>query len=707
MSDLIPQQSSAERLYDEGPLIEVGQWYWHGEKLGCIVHIGSNYVELSFPTRYHSDTERVHLNEFDKLILENNPNQIIQDKVDFYKNKVENNLKEIKMITARLGVSTRVGIINRHDAPQASSRALSSVSQNQDPNKYKNDLIQAKEKELPALFREMKENNELLSVWLCAESIPLQAISDSVEGCIEEVKDRIFSVSLYAGLTENVTQFAEGEPADYGDKLHIMQRRCYMDEECLLDYQAGGMDFKNLGEFNKWLAKPNNRDRILPFPRCIVAFRIRRVAKEREHNGLLSKFIQICDEEKIDTQTYLYIRNGDRLYFLRSKLEFGGNIFPDPGMCDPNVPLMVARNFGNIEFMSVNEYKQLCSEYKQQKDQYEKEKKERDEWFKDNVGPKPQEKDFVVNNDGTVTFNKGKFSRTVTCQQAINNTNFNAKDWAEDPCEVAYVYVNNEIWRKKCDEAPYGGYLHNNRFNFNRFNPDKWSVFDQNTVYYDDGLKQIADKIKHYNRIALIVQGLFDRSEVLHPHPPARTWTAEGFESAVTLVYDQSNTLHDGDKPNFEAYWAKCNESLGPNAITIGQDTVWTEKMAEKENIRQERDYRIQRVFEYTRYRPYGNPGPGKIARIFKWMPKARKAKFTWFREALSWNAKNSHIYTTITVDANDLFCVDGYKKGDFLQFFKDPRTRAEYIKWAPFLLTAEDYLAGKIKVQEPVNDID
>jgi len=37
---------------------------------------------------------------------------------------------------------------------------------------------------------------------------------------------------------------------------------------------------------------------------------------------------------------------------------------------------------------------------------------------------------------------------------------------------------------------------------------------------------------------------------------------------------------------------------------------------------------------------------------------------------------------------------VDAYTPGDYLQFFRDPRTRAKYLKWAPLLLAAEDWHA-------------
>ncbi|MBD3353578.1 MAG: hypothetical protein GF364_18990 [Candidatus Lokiarchaeota archaeon] len=706
--NIIPKQQKPERILDEGPLIELGQWYWYFDpenkstELGCVTHIGSNYFKLSFPTQNEYHTIRIHMNDFNSLKIELNPNQVIQDNVQHYKNEVDNILNKIKQITARLGVSTRVGITDRHTATKASNNSLVCISQNDDPNQYKNDLIKTKEKDLPELFKEMEHNNKWLSAWLSAEAIPLKAVSDSVKGCLEEVDDRIFAVSLYAGLAEEVVQFADGKPADYGDKLHIMQRRCYMDEECLLDYRSGGMDFESLNEFNKWMAKPNNRDRILPFPRCLAAFKIRRNAKYYDYDGSLSKFIKINDANAKNTQTYLYIRNGDKLYFLRSDLNFNERIFPDPNVCDPSVPLMAKCNIKELEFMTVNEYEELSKIYAKEKAQYEKEEKERLKWFEENVGPRPEEEDFTLNEDGTVTYNQGKFTRIITKEDVNDNR------WSHDCCDAAYYWYHNNIWRRKLDGAPYGGYHHKTKSKVYHkgFNPNKWFSFDQNTVYYDDGLKQIADKIKYYNRIALIVQGLFDRSEILHPHPPVQTWTAKGFEAAVTLIYDESKTLYNGEKPDFEAYRIKCNEYLGPHAVTIGQQKVYEEKMAEKENERQENDYRIRNPSNYNRYKPFGDPGPGLVAQIAKWMPKAHKAKFTWASRKQHWNlhSQSEYKYTTVTVEEKDLFCVDGYEKGDFIQFFKDPRTRAEYLKWAPILLAAEDYLAGKIKASIPIS---
>jgi len=42
---------------------------------------------------------------------------------------------------------------------------------------------------------------------------------------------------------------------------------------------------------------------------------------------------------------------------------------------------------------------------------------------------------------------------------------------------------------------------------------------------------------------------------------------------------------------------------------------------------------------------------------------------------------------------------VSAYKPGDYKKFFVDPRTRAQYLKWARMLLAAEDYCSGHIKI--------
>ena len=118
--------------------------------------------------------------------------------------------------------------------------------------------------------------NEELARWMTAPMLPLKIQAAQRKDVIEVIDGRVFTVELYAGLCEEVVEVAAGEPAGATEPVHVFQRQHYMDEECLVQYEAGGMKFSDIKEFDAWIARPQNRDRILPFPRTIVAFRVRR-----------------------------------------------------------------------------------------------------------------------------------------------------------------------------------------------------------------------------------------------------------------------------------------------------------------------------------------------------------------------------------------------------------------------------------------------
>lgn len=179
-----------------------------------------------------------------------------------------------------------------------------------------------------------------------------------------------------------------------------------------------------------------------------------------------------------------------------------------------------------------------------------------------------------------------------------------------------------------------------------------------------------------------------------------QTWRPESFSRSVRLVFDSSRVLHDGEKPDFEAFRAKLNASMGPGSVVVGQERYWMAREADRENARRDRTYRAgASSHRYEFYKPDGNPGPGRIAMIEEWKPRARVAVFSWEREARRWG--RPPILQTLTVPAAEMFNISAYKAGDFKQFFADPRTREEYLKWAPLLLTAEDFLAGKLQITE------
>jgi hypothetical protein len=185
---------------------------------------------------------------------------------------------------------------------------------------------------------------------------------------------------------------------------------------------------------------------------------------------------------------------------------------------------------------------------------------------------------------------------------------------------------------------------------------------------------------------------------VFHPHPPWSLWTPHGFEQGLELIYDDSRALVSGKKPDFEAYRKKLNAKLRVGSVTIGQEDAWEQKEAEKEGLRRDRDWRVKTDHRPKRFRPYGNPGPGTLARVVK-VTKAKACTYEWRRERLRSSWKGDSLPCTLVVEASRLLNVDAYTPGDFHQFFDDPRTRAEYLQWAPYLLEAEEYKAGNRKV--------
>lgn len=634
-----------DKIENPGVLIQLGYWYWtkmfgadKHERLACVTQLGSNFVELSDP---YEHSRRYHLNEFEKECRrELDPEKYIKEKTVFYQNEVAKALAEIQAITARLGVGRRAEI--GQGLQEASSRGLAVLSGTDDVKTYKKSLVKAKDKELPALFKEVEEASKDLVIWMKAQALPMKGLVGEMEGCIGQIEDRIFNVSLYAGLTEEVEQISNGAPAKASERLRILQRLTFMDEECLIDYKHGGIDIKKLGDFDKWLADPKHRDRILPFPRCMVAFRVRRNRKERDCGGSLQQAFINMDLAEADKLTFLYIRNGDQLYRMSCEMEFGDLIFPGIDELNLNEPMM-AKVSGNDEVDEV-----ITSRHY-------------DDLMKEAVGHEDERKAKCA-----------QWKKENPRKRNASNPHF--QDWPDHTIERLKEY----------------------------------EPFSPESVYYDEIKGELESRVKYYNRIAIIVQGLYDRSSVLHPHPPVRLYDPDGFAQAIELIY-ADHALYHGEAPDFDAYRKECNASLEVGSLTIGQRSAWGRKEADKENRRLSNSWRNKSEYRHTEFHPYGNPGPNYIEKIFDWHPRKRRAVFVWNRQRLKadrWKGQGKGqgigdpMPTSITVLESALFNVSAYKPGDYRRFFMDPRTREQYLKWAPLLIAAEEFHAGNLDAE-------
>jgi hypothetical protein len=636
-----------EKMADDREPIATGQWYWHQDEddkkkkrkyLVCVSEVGSNYFEV---TRVGGGSWRVHSEHFDAYcVRETNPEIHINAQIEKHQNNVRELLDEIKRVTALLGVTPRDSIAEQSEGE---STALAAAHGTADIKQHKKALVKAKEKTLPDLFKKVEEEHEQLAKWMKANLIPMQTDLKKMKTSIEIIEDRIHTVELYAGLTEELVLIQDGEAAPNDTKVSLFQRRHYMDEECLLDYQHGGMDFKKIGDFDKWLLKPNNLNRILPLDRCVVAFRIRRDMKYR-HGTSLSDWIRIMNEEAADKQTFLYIRNGKKIYRMNTDIDFGEQLFPDKDrstlLGGGKIYVETKWAFSRVEVISQREYDDHMIGVRQRRAEYEELKARYD---------------------------------------ALS----------EEDKENSFRILGRHVWEPHESKQ------------YEECTPD--------SIYYDDAMKQIARSAMEHNRIAVVLQGLLDRSPAFHPHPPWRLWTPEGFANGIELIYDDSLAISSGDMPDFDEYRKQLARTIKRGSMVIGQEQLWMRLMAEKEDERRGRSWRSSRGYDAEYFKPYGNPGPGFIAEV-KRMGRDGMVTFEWQRERskIKWvrDPKNpgymkedeSGLNATFSCKADVLFNVSAYTPGDYKLFFSDPRSRAKYLEWAPFMLAAEEFHAtGRI----------
>jgi len=655
-TDIEPSTVVPSEVLPEDP-VEIGQWYWtkvidhkgnEKELFTCVTHVGSNYVEMTTPGQ---TSYRIHFDLWESTCRrELNPEDHIKGRIAHYQKKVHRLMSEVKEVTALLGVGSVPALT---DGTAAMVKATSDRSY----STYSKDLAKAKEETLPELFKRIENANKSMATWMKASTVPLLAKSAQLKSVINEVEERIFNVELYAGLVESVVQVKDGKTAPINAKVHLLQRRCYMDEECLAQYQTGGMEFKDIRKFDRWLARRENMDRILPFPKCVVAFRVRREHKERYLDGgenPLVGFISIMLKEEADKATFLYIRNGSQLYRLQTAIDFDEKLFPDMKykLGNPSNPgeMLWAKTFAGStpdDIITDSEYRSIV----------EKHEREVKEWKKAQAA----------------------YKAAIKSPEAKRRAKEKGLKHPDHTC-VDVPWVDS-----------FGPHMY-----------DHYEPYTPDNVNFDDISDWIKGNLKEHNRIALILQGLLDRSPVFHPHPPWQIWTPEGFLQALELVYDETRTLPAGEKPDFEFYRRRLNATLKTGSITVGQEDAWLLLEGEKERNRV-RDRRGSYYYMSRKHQPYGNPGPGTIARVAS-LKRNGRCTFRWQRRG-GWSAKKDIINTSFECSPDVLLNVDAYTPGDFKLFFNDPRTRAEYLQWAPLLLEAEEYHAGNRKVGSNIDD--
>ena len=703
---VVVQEPKTARVAQEDDTPKVGEWYWVSEAtqkgvdaadskadddeieedpyevatsgydhkhrydepgkrwLACVVHIGSNYAKVEGV--YLSN--RIGLDVFHTLCTrELDPQAYVKRRVGSAQENVRGLLDEIQRITALLGVAPREKLA---ETSHEGTSALAVAHGTADIESHKTALVKAKEKTLPDLFKKVEEQHGMMATWMKADLIPAKADLARMKTSIERIDDRIHTVELYAGLEETLELVRKGKPGNNDAKVHVMQRMAFMDEECLANYEAGGMTFEGIAAFDTWLARDDNFRRLLPHERTIIAFRVRR--NERRYDGPndIATFIRFVMEKDHDKWTFLYIRNGQQLWRMHTSIEFDEELFPDQkenGLLGDS-ELWIS----GTTYITSHERDGLIAKFKEETAAHEAALKK----FKmDHAAWKIVEKTFAKE--------RKTWKDAGHALSAVRNVHGDAR---------------RDAFKKHKDAEPHQpwGHIDEGWKYYKKISPDH--------LFYDDAMKHIARIAFEHNRIATIIQGLLDRSKCLQPHPPWRIWTPEGFMSGIELVYDATRVISSGDAVDFEKYRTQLNKSLKIGSVVYGQQAAWKTWMAAE----YDRKHGWRRHQNEWYFRADENPGPGRVAVVtrltskgasFSWLKKGERAR--WVPADRPGYRRRNYDYqvkTGWTCPLDELFNVTSYTPGDFHLFYDDPRTRADYLEWAPFLLTAEDFHAGKIK---------
>lgn len=313
-----------------------GAWYWvtfkprwEGEKakecteLMCCSHIGSNFVTFDRASN-GGGTWDVDLMLRDFLAkTKPEPNwkkfideEIVQTQKQLHDAviKLQDRVKKADLLPQEAGT------------PVAETMLPSTTRVN--PKKRKYSLLVLRDRALPAAEKSVKELTERMVALQRDTMLPMLVECDRMIKVKGKIEERLFVLELYAGLGEDAIQISNGEPAPEDTPITIRQMLRYMDEECLIDYDCGGMDYRKLEDFDRWIAEPRNYKRILPEERCVVAFKIRRHHKDYGPCEDIGMAFWHMEQHLRNMKTYLCIRNGNQLWRLDTEVEFDPRLLP-------------------------------------------------------------------------------------------------------------------------------------------------------------------------------------------------------------------------------------------------------------------------------------------------------------------------------------------------------------------------------------------
>lgn len=152
--------------------------------------------------------------------------------------------KAIETSMSSISVATTTELVKSND-PQSAKKQLGMA---------KGAIVRMQEAAL--------EKQERLMGFLEEKKSLMMAKVDAMKDMVKKVEDVVWAINIYSGSAESLVQLRFGEPAPATEKVSIRQMRLFMDEEYVINEDDGGLDFKNIDAFDKWIADDTHPERL-------------------------------------------------------------------------------------------------------------------------------------------------------------------------------------------------------------------------------------------------------------------------------------------------------------------------------------------------------------------------------------------------------------------------------------------------------------
>ncbi len=561
------------------------------------------------------------------------------------------------------------------------------------------------------------------------------------------VDEKLHELNLYGGLNESEEIVSVGGVTSESRPIYIFQNLKYMDVECLIGYESGGISIDSIDSFNKWLAEPINRDRIMPKDRSIVAIKVRKYPDRRMLGWFAEK-----------NPTYLYLRNGENIKCIKTGVSISETLLATENNLGGRFYVKKIHSYSdkskNFEFLSKHEYDHLLESSEKLKafyldtllDSYKALRR-----FLVGMGGYAEHKHSILNinkekdcknlfeirNGSMFGYKPSSQSlydkQRVLYQEAVDDTNkrietivssiqsglldpkvgFASRDdygfdhfgmstnetgfVDEDGSEYYFEYTRQqlnkdlkEIVGRYSEKAPH--YPNKDSYTSDgEISPfklqhllAKYDPMDEDNYYFDDLKVMSWQRYKRQNELAILIQGLLDRSSFFG-YTEASLFK-DDFDEKIKLVYDKDKGLYHGEMPDFKVFIENCNKDSDIGDIFFGHQKIWDE--IEEDKSRGYQHYNKTYIPEFLAAERIIKKRNGQVVVKFRW-----ETKRDWWS-----TAKTPYKANTFECDINNLINISRYKPGDCKPFIEDPRCRDLYPKWGEFIITAETYHQKLIK---------